>query len=465
MAARRSLDRRAFLRKAGAAGVLGAVAARDVAGAERLLAAEPGMGSSPGAPRMRGPGALPQTPDFDGLYARVGTDCSKWDGPRAEYGDAIQVAMGIADQDFRAAPCITRALAERCAHENWGYLRLPDSFIRSIVDWNQRRYGLEIDPGTVELTTGVHAGLIFAIRTFAPPGTRVLMTTPVYSGFYSDIRFTRTVAEECPMVLEDGRYRVDFDDFDRRARRSNVFILCNPQNPTGNAWSAEDMTRMGEICLEHGVPVLVDEIHCDFVSRGEEYIPFASLPNREIVDNSLTFKSASKSFSISAMKVAWYFSTNPSYLERVRLNTRADLSTLGVVASDAALRDGDGWLDALIPYIDGTHELVARRMKDDVPLVSYTKAQGTYLAWIDVSEALEAIGAEEIAARESERAVRKVTPEEVARRWFAETAGVYLNPGSNYGPGGEGKMRMNLATSRILVNRALDNMAEALGRV
>lgn len=462
MATHRSLDRRSFLRKAGAAGVLGAVAGRDVAGAERLLAAEPGADGPAG---VHGRRAVPQSPDFDVLYDRIGTDCSKWDGPRSEYGEAIEVAMGIADQDFRAAPCITRALAERCAHENWGYLRLPDSFVQSIVDWNRRRYGLEIDPETVELTTGVHSGLIYALQTFAPPGTRVLMTTPIYSGFYSDIRFTNTVAEECPMYLEDGRYRVDFDDFERRARRSNVFILCNPQNPTGNCWSAEDMTRMGEICLEHGLVVLADEIHCDFVSAGEEYVPFASLPNRELVANSLTFKSASKSFSISAMKVAWYFSTNPSYLERVRSHTRADLSTLGVVATEAALTDGDGWLDALIPYIDENHALVASRMKDDVPLVKYTRAQGTYLAWIDVSQALEAIGAEEIAARESERWVGEVTPEDVARRWFAENAGVYLNPGSNYGVGGQGRMRMNLATSRILVNRALDNMAEALARV
>ncbi len=456
MSPKPGLDRRAFLKRAGATAVLGAAAARDVAGAERLLAAEPR--------HLRGASGL-QVSGFDDVYDRIGTDCSKWDGPIAEYGERIEVAMGIADQDFRAAPCITRALAERCAHENWGYYRRPDSFVQAVADWSSRRYGLEIDPETVELTTGVHSGLIYALQTFAPPGSRVLMTTPVYSGFYTDLRFTRTVAEECPMELVDGRYRIDFDDFERRARRANAFILCNPQNPTGNAWSAEDLTRMGEICLEHRVVVLSDEIHCDFMNREAAYVPFASLPNRDVVDNSLTFKSASKSFSISAMKVAWFFGTNPDLLERVRSNSRAELNTLGMVATQAALTEGDEWLDALIPYIDGNHDLVASRIHDDVPMVKYAKAEGTYLAWLDVREVIEAVGAKETAARETASGSSEVSPEDVMRRWFAENAGVYLNPGSSYGLGGSGRMRMNIAAPRAVVARALDNMAEALARV
>ena len=444
------LNRRAFLKSAGVTAVIGAVGAKPVFATQAT-----------GVP----PTLLYPNYDFDETFDRVGTDCSKWDGPIATYGENIEVPMGIADMDFRVAPCVTKALAERCAHENWGYLRRPESYVQSIVDWNKRRYDLDIDPGAIILNTGVHSGLIAALQTFAPPGSRVLLTAPVYSGFYSDLRFTRTVPEDSPMRLVDGRYSIDFEDFERRARRANAFILCNPQNPTGNLWSAEDMTRMGEICLEHRVVVLVDEIHCDFVRSGEQYVPFASLPNKEMVDNSITFKSATKSFSLSGMKAAWYFSTNQDYLERVGANSRADLNTLGMVATRAALTDGDEWLDESNVYLDGNQELAEAYIRENMPLVKFTKAQGTYLAWLDVSEVVEAIDAKSIAAEENASSGGQVTPESIVQRWFAENARVYLNPGSSYGTGGAGHMRMNLATSRGLVERALENMSRALARV
>ena len=412
------LNRRTFLQQAGMTAVWGAVGAP--AASRTAVAAEPAASIQP-------------TFDFDEVFNRFGTDSTKFDRQIRLYGKgSIEVGMGIADMDFQAPPCVTEALAQRCAHENWGYLRMPASYVEAIVEWNRRRYGLEIEPHSVEPTTGVHAGLIAALHAFAPPGSRVLMTTPVYSGFYSDIRFARTVAEESPMRLVDGRYRVDFEDFERRARRANVFILCNPQNPTGNVWSPEDLTRLGEVCLEHRVVVLADEIHCDFVTTGNRYTPFASLPNRDIVDNSLTFKAASKTFNLSAMKAAWYFSTNPDLLERVRSHTRADLGTLGVVANEAALRQGDDWLDQLVPYLDANHALVESYVRENIPLLDYTKAQGTYLAWLGVSRLAEAIDASGTAARERERTGVERTPEQVVQRWLAENAGVALGPGSSY---------------------------------
>ena len=445
------LNRRTFLRNAGMTAVLGAVGTRS-AFAEEMDVAEPVTTGR-------------EVFDFDEVYNRVGTDCTKWDSAIATYGEEIEVGMGIADMDFRAPPCITKALAERCEHENWGYLRRPASYVRSIVDWNSRRYGLDIDPSTVVLTTGVHPGLIAALHTFSPPGSRVLLTTPTYNGFYSDLRFTRTVASDSQMKVVDGRYAIDFEDFERRARTANVFILCNPQNPTGNCWSPEDLTRMGEICLEHRVVVLADEIHCDFVTKGNKYTPYAILPNKEIVDNSLTFKAASKSFSLAAMKAAWYFSTNPDYLARVRANTRADLSTLGMVANLAALTEGEDWLDQLLPYIDGNHDFAENYIQENIPLLDYTKAEGTYLAWLDVSQVVSRIGAKETAAKESRASGNTVTPETVIQRWFAENARVYLNPGLSYGTGGADHMRMNLATSRSLIKKALDNMGEALAKI
>ena len=206
MAQNKGLNRRAFLRSAGMTALVGAV----------------GTGTSRG---LAAASASPETPvdvkyDFDTPYSRIGTDSIKWDLQIKKYGaDHIDVGMGIADMDFRVAPCITRALAERCKHENWGYLSTPDSYVQAIVDWNKRRYGLEIDPATVVLANGVHPGLIAALKTFSPPGSKVLLTTPTYNGFYGDLRVTHTLPEDSPMKLVNGRYSIDFDDLESRIQR------------------------------------------------------------------------------------------------------------------------------------------------------------------------------------------------------------------------------------------------------
>jgi cystathionine beta-lyase len=447
------LSRRTFLRNASLTAIAGAVGAS----ASGVTAAE-----SPSSER-----AADEVFDFDTPYNRIGTDCVKWDEQILKFGkENVQVGMGIADMDFKAAPCIGKALAERCQHENWGYLHMPDSYIEAIVNWNKRRYGLEIDPKTIVISSGVHPALIAAIQTFSPPGSRVLLTTPSYNGFYSDLKFCRVTQADSPMRLVDGRYSIDFDDFERRISHDTAtFILCNPQNPTGNFWSQDDLMRIGEICLRRRVVVLADEIHCDFLMKGQKYTPFASLPDKRIVDNSLTFKAASKTFSLAAMKNAYFFSTNPDLLARVKANHRADINTLGVVANRAAMTEGDAWLDQLLPYIDGNHDFVEAYIRERMPLVKYTKAQGTYLAWLDVSRVVDRIGAREKAAEESKTSEKPVTPEMILQKWFAENAKVVMTPGPEYGTGGEGHMRMNLGTSRKVIELALNNMATALSRI
>jgi cystathionine beta-lyase len=306
--------------------------------------------------------------------------------------------------------------------------------------------------------------LISGYHAFVPPGSRVLMTTPIYNGFYGSQRFARVVAEESPMVLENGRYSIDWDDFERRIGRCNVFLLCNPQNPTGNCWSAEDLLRLGEICLERRVVVFSDEIHSDLVPPDSRHTAFATLPNRAVVDNSITFRAVSKTFNLPGLKVAWYYSTNRDLMARVREHTRADLGTLAVLATQAGLAEGHDWLDALLPYIRGNHELTESYIRENVPLVKYRAAQGTYLAWLDVRGVAERIGARRTAQEETARSTGVVTPEIVVQRWLAQHARIAVSPGHTFGVGGQDHMRMNIATARPLLRRALENMAEALER-
>jgi cystathionine beta-lyase len=452
----RGLDRRAFLRNAGITAIAAGAAP---AGMPALSA----VSRTSLAPPPNG------KYDFDTVYNRIGTNCTKWDRQIALYGkDNIAVGMGIADLDFPVPPVITKALQERIAHENWGYLDSQRPFIETVVAWNKKRYNVDIDPDSVIMATGVHPGLIAAIATFSPPGSKVLLQTPTYNGFYSDLTFTRTIPEESPMKVVNGRYQMDFDDLDRRiSHDTHTLILCNPQNPTGNCWSAEDLMTLGEICLRRRVIVLADEIHCDFVNKGEKYTPFASLPNKAIVDNSITFKAASKSFGLAAMKCAYFYSTNRELIERIRPNHRADLSTLGLIATHAAYTGGEDWLDQVRDYIDGNHEFVASFVRSNIPMIKTVKPQGTYLSWLDMSELAERINAKKL-AEEANRSLKPgetpLTPEQMIERWLVKNAKVHLNQGRSYGRGGEGHMRMNIGTSRQLVKLALENIAEALSK-
>ena len=446
------LNRRTFLKSAGTAALAGAA----TSGTSLLNP----VAAAAASPLQDGSGGF----DFDTPYDRVGTDCAKWDSIMERHGaENIQVAMGVADMDFKCAPVITEALAERVRHENWGYLKMPEDFFPAIVDWNKNRHGLEINPDLMALSDGVHPALIAALKAFARPGSKVLLTTSTYSGFYTDLRESHTLAEESPLIIDNGVHRLDFDDLESRiSQDTDALILCNPQNPTGNCWSPEDLMRLGQLCLERRVVVLADEIHCDFVTKGQKYTAFASLPDKDVVNNSVTFQSGSKTFSLAAMKVAWFHSPNPEYFQKVQDQHMAQTNTLGVVAHHAALRGGADWLDQLLAYLDGNHDYVEQYLRDNVSQIKYSKAQGTYLAWLDVSQIAEQIGAAEKAVAASETEEEPVTAEDIVVRWLVENAGVYTNPGSNYGPGGEGWVRMNLGTSRQLIKLALDNIAEAM---
>lgn len=430
------------------------------------LVGEAASGTPPAAPNAPVNGKY----DFDTVYNRFGTDSTKFDQQIRLYGkDSIQVGMGIADMDFRAAPCITEALQERMKHENWGYLdmvKANSDLYSAVTAWNKKRYGVTIDPDMMGTATGVHPAIIATLQTFAPPGSKVLLQTPTYNGFYSDLTFTRTKPEEVPLKNVDGKFSMDFEAFEKHiSSETKVFILCNPQNPTGNAWSAEDLTRIGEICLKHNVMVLADEIHCDWVTKGNKYTPFASLPNKAIVNNSVTFKAASKSFGLAAHKVAWFYSTNPEVMAKIRPNLRADITTLGMVANKAAVSQGEDWLNQAVAYVDGTHDFVVKFVSANLPQIKVVKPQGTYLCWLDCTAVANKINTKQLAAefnKTKPAGTADINPEQALERYFIKNAKVDMNAGASYGLGGANHMRMNIATSRKLVELALTNLANAM---
>jgi cystathionine beta-lyase len=425
--------------------------------------------------------------DFDTTANRLHDDSTKWSGAlRTEHIDHIVAGMGIADMDFHAAPAITAALRQAVQYDNWGYIDLGmpgrQAWLQSIVDWNHRRYGITaMSLANMDITTGVHAGIVATLRAFCPEGSKVLMATPIYNGFYGDLAATRTIANESLLKWVGGRPEIDWDDLERRAAMpdTKVTILCNPHNPVGRAWSREELTRYGEICLRHGVLVLADEIHCDFIHKGETYTPFSTLADKDLVHNSITFKSVSKSFSLAGMKCAWFFSTNPRVYKAVTFYNHADLNTLGMAAAEAAYAGGEAWLNDCVAYISDNQDFANAYIKQHIPMFEVGQTpQGTYLVWVDVTALADRIGARKLADDANQQAADAAakagadasglvaaTPEDMVQHWLAQHAYVQLTAGAGFGMGGANHMRMNIATSRGTLKAALDSLSGALGKL
>jgi cystathionine beta-lyase len=206
--------------------------------------------------------------------------------------------------------------------------------------------------------------------------------------------------------------------------------------------------------------VLADEIHSDFVRAGHKFVPFASLPDKEVVNNSISFNAVSKTFNLAGMKTAYFYSPNPTLLGRINQNHRADLTIMGVVANEAGYREGAEWFDQVLPYIDANHSFTEEYVSSNMPLVNYKRAEGTFLSFMDFSRVMAAINAEEMAKEHGFR-----SPEHYFQDWLMDNSGVLLNPGASYGAGSEGHMRMNVASARVVLEGALEAMAQAFRRV
>ena len=274
------------------------------------------------------------------------------------------------------------------------------------------------------------------------------------------------------MRLANGRYSIDFDEFERHiSQATNAYILCNPQNPTGNVWTRDELSRIGALCLKHRIVVLSDEIHADFVTKGHKFTAFSTL-DKEIVKNSITLSSANKSFSLPGLPLAWFFSTNPDLYQRMAAQDRPDLNVLAMAAHQAVYGGGEEWLNQCVDYIDANHDFANQYIKANIPMLKVgRKPEGTYLVWLDAGAVAEKIGAHSLAEAENRKPqpispwtgkTNVVAPTDIVSHWFARNAYVKINPGANYGKGGANYMRMNIATARPTLKAALDSMAGAL---
>ena len=383
--------------------------------------------------------------DFDTVIPRRGTDSCKWDTPAQE--DVLP--MWVADMDFRTAPAVIEALQRRVAHGIFGYTKVPDAYYNAIGGWFARRHGWRIDRRWIVCTTGVVPALSAVIKALTKPGDRVIVLTPAYNCFFSSIRNNGCELSSNGLSYRDGRYTVDFEDLEAKAAdpKAKLLLLCNPHNPVGRVWTPEELRRMGEICLRHGVLVVADEIHCELTYDGHDYTPFASL-SEEFLRHSVTCNSPSKAFNLAGMQIANIVAADEGVRRRidraVNDNEVCDVNPLGVAALTAAYNEGAEWLDALRAYLRENYRFLRRYFQEHLPQYAVLPLEGTYLAWIDCRAA--GTGSERLAER------------------LLDQGRLMVSPGTLYGPGGEGFIRLNIACPQRTLGEGLERLRKVLAR-
>ena len=384
--------------------------------------------------------------DFDEIVNRRGTNSVKWDEAKEEG----VIPMWVADMDFKAAPCILEALKKRVDHGVFGYTIVPDSYYESIISWFERRHQWHIERDWIIYTSGVVPAISAIIKALTEPGDKVLVQTPVYNCFFSSIRNNGCTIAENALVRKGNSYEIDFDDFERQAadEKTKVFLLCNPHNPAGRVWTREELSRMNDICLRHGVKVIADEIHCELVMPGHVFTPFAAV-SKACQDNCITTNSPTKSFNIAGLQIANIITNNAEDRQKIdraiNINEVCDVNPFGVIALQAAYNEGEDWIDQLNVYLWENYQALKTFFKDNLPQLEVIDLEGTYLVWVNV----RATG---------------MTGNELTDKLLKEGK-VFVNRGTMYGKTtGADYIRINIAMPRSLMLEGLKRMKDVIDK-
>lgn len=383
--------------------------------------------------------------DFDSIIDRQGTDSVKYDRITAEGFPPDTIPMWVADMDFRTPTCVIEALTARSQHGIFGYSEPGSVYIKTLKDWFDRRFHWTFPDDALVPTPGIVFAIATAIRALTNPGDAVLVQVPVYHCFLHAVEDTGRTLVTNTLENRDGRYEINFEDFERQIRERDVklFILCSPHNPVGRVWSRAELEGLGEICLRNHVLVISDEIHADFVLGENKHTVFTSI-SPEFAQNTIFCTAPSKTFNLAGLQASNLFIENPdmrgAFQKELARTGYSQLNSMGLVACQAAYEGGEPWLEALLTYLRGNVALVRERLAGSG--VKLTEPEATYLLWLDFS----AFGLSD--------------PE--LDSFLAQKARLWLSSGPAFGPGGEGFQRMNIACPRAVVSKALDRLEQAM---
>lgn len=381
--------------------------------------------------------------DFDRAVNRRNTDSLKWDVKERE------LPMWVADMDFETAPEIRAAIENRAAHGIYGYTAVPDAWYRAYLDWWENRHQFPMEREWLVFCTGVVPAISSMVRKLTAPAEKVVLLTPVYNIFFNSIQNNGRQALECPLRYDGNAYEINFERLERALSdpQTALLILCNPHNPTGNIWGRDELERIGNLCADHGVLVISDEIHCDLTMPEKDYIPFASVSDK-CRDNSITCLAPTKAFNLAGLQTAAVCVPNPRLRHRVwrALNTDevAEPNVFAAQAAVAAFTKGAPWLDALRKYLFENRKAAEAFLEKEIPHVHAVPSEATYLLWIDC------------------RGIIGDVPQMCD--FIREQTGLYLSKGNQFGKGGADFLRMNLACPRQSLRKRLELLKQGISQ-
>ena len=385
--------------------------------------------------------------DFDRQIDRKNTSCLKYDFAVERGKQADVLPLWVADMDIGTAPEVVEAIKQRVDHGIFGYTMPKRDYFEVVANWFKTRHGWNADPEKFICTPGVVFAICTLIRTVTEVGDGVIICQPVYYPFATSITNNKRKLVVSELKYDGNRYTVDFEDFERKIVENGVkaFILCSPHNPVGRVWKREELERLGDICLKHGVFVISDEIHADFTLEGHKHLVFPTV-KKEFEKTCAVCTSPSKSFNLAGLQISNIYI--PDSAVRKKFEDELDMvgywepSVIGMAACVAAYTKGANWLDELKEYLDGNLTFVKGYIGVNLPEIKLIEPEGTYLLWLDC----RALGLND----------------EKLQSLVEEKAKLWLDDGYIFGDGGSGFERINIACPRATLEIALERLKGAV---
>ncbi len=388
--------------------------------------------------------------NFDTIPDRKGTETLKFDARERVFGNGEVIPMWIADMDFECAPPIGQAILRRAAHNVYGYDFGGERCVPSLGRWLGRRSGWKVDPAWFRFSTGVVSGLGFAVRAYTAPGDGIVIQPPVYAPFRMITQDNGRRVITNPLRPVSDSYEMDFVDLDRKFSKAQAIILCNPHNPVGRVFTEDELRRVGELAEKHDITIISDEIHSDLILSPHRHLHIAAIDGGRFADHTITFVAPSKTFNIAGLATS--AAIIPS--EKMRRAWDAeyarthipDGTTFGHIALRAAYDECEEWLEEVLLYLRDNVDYVREFIAGNIPAVRTMRQEGTYLMWLD----FRGLG---------------FPSHGDLMEWLAGEAGLGLSSGADFGREGIGFARMNVATNRATLERAMMGLANAIRKL
>lgn len=385
--------------------------------------------------------------NFDEIIDRRNTDCLKYDFAAERGKPADVLPLWVADMDFRTAPGIIERAVADASLGIYGYTESKDDYFRAVAAWYETYFDWKVERKWLVKTPGIVFAIGIAIQALTKAGDAVMIQQPVYYPFSEVIKDNDRTLVNNELVLKDGHYEIDFEDFEEKIIRNDVklFVLCSPHNPVGRVWTFEELRRIGEICLRHNVKVISDEIHSDFVYEGRKHYVFSTV-DPAFEDISIICTAPSKTFNLAGLQASNIFIPNAQIRKAFRRQISAagysQLNMIGLHACQAAYETGREWLEELKVYLKGNLDYVRAYLEENLPQIKLIEPEGTYLIWLDC----RALG----------------LSEEKLEHLIVHEAKLWLDSGAIFGAVGEGFERINIACPRAVLKEALERLHRAV---